>query len=685
MPRQVVLGISLVMLGSSYLVMTVGSSVARAQVAPVAPARDANLVRAQTIPVGTAVIAGVVLEADTGRPIRGARLQLGGTSTVAPAGTTTGTRGRGAAAPGASVMPPMSGPAVRSVSGAIAVSGPVSQAGGPTPTGVPTGEQGGLPLSRQAISDEQGRFTFDALPPGRFTLSASREPFLQAQFGQKAPLKAGTPLRVSEGQRISVRVPMFRGGVISGSITGEDGEPLMRVFVRAARFQYMNGIRRLSNANGVSTDDRGQYRIFGLTPGDYVVSVAPQGVDYNQRLAEQAAAAEAAFRTALEAARTRGGSVSTISVPLPPQPANGMVDELSSGSAPTYYPSVASATQASIVTVAANEERAGIDVRALGLRAFNVTGTVTGIPGSQLRVQVSIVNDESTLDPYSSATNVDANGRFVIRAVPPGQYLVIAQTQAPLPLPNAVAPAGGSPMRTLEAGERLSARASIVVDGQGPSTVALTLQPGRSISGRVEFDLVRRIDPATARVNVTLAPAPGLNIPMMGPASQAPVGADGRFVLAGVAPGRYLLRATAFATRSAIVNGEDILDFPLDVTGDRDITDVVITATDRTSQVGGVLSDAAGAETSDYSVLLFATDPRFWTPNSRRVLMTRPGTDGRFTMRGMPHGEYYLAALTDLESGAQYDPELLKAAVPASVRVTLADGQPVTQDIRLAR
>jgi hypothetical protein len=65
--------------------------------------------------------------------------------------------------------------------------------------------------------------------------------------------------------------------------------------------------------------------------------------------------------------------------------------------------------------------------------------------------------------------------------------------------------------------------------------------------------------------------------------------------------------------------------------------------------------------------------------------MVRPGTDGTFTTTDLPAGEYYMAALTDVERDDLADPAFLEALVAASVRVTLAEGENKVQDLRIVR
>jgi hypothetical protein len=71
-------------------------------------------------------------------------------------------------------------------------------------------------------------------------------------------------------------------------------------------------------------------------------------------------------------------------------------------------------------------------------------------------------------------------------------------------------------------------------------------------------------------------------------------------------------------------------------------------------------------------------------PQARRITATRPGTDGRFTFRGLPAGDYRLTAVTDVEPGEWYDPAFLNQLGSVSIPISLTEGQRKVQDIRLA-
>ena len=133
-----------------------------------------------------------------------------------------------------------------------------------------------------------------------------------------------------------------------------------------------------------------------------------------------------------------------------------------------------------------------------------------------------------------------------------------------------------------------------------------------------------------------------------------------------------------------MANGRDAFDAPL-VVGANSSVDWTVTYTDTPAVLTGVLVDRGGRAATDYYILIFPTDRRYWTPGAglRHIRTARPGTDGAFSAKGLPPGEYFVGALTDLESGEWNDPAFLEQLVGSSAKVTLREGETTRQDLRI--
>jgi hypothetical protein len=142
--------------------------------------------------------------------------------------------------------------------------------------------------------------------------------------------------------------------------------------------------------------------------------------------------------------------------------------------------------------------------------------------------------------------------------------------------------------------------------------------------------------------------------------------------------------SSEWLARSAVVADKDILDGGLTITN-ADVANAVVTLSDKRASIGGTLSTAAGRPAPDYFIVAYATDHTMWRSPSRRVVFSRPATDGSFDVRDLPPGSYYLAALTDVDPSDLIDPAFLESLVPASLSVTVEDGKKTTQSIKIGK
>jgi hypothetical protein len=188
------------------------------------------------------------------------------------------------------------------------------------------------------------------------------------------------------------------------------------------------------------------------------------------------------------------------------------------------------------------------------------------------------------------------------------------------------------------------------------------------------------------------AAGPGLSNVAVG-LPNAQVDASGRFTFDGVTPGRYRMNATAPAApgsgpglwrlKSAMVKGRDALDFPLEIAPNEEIADAVLTFTDATQEVAGSLQDRSGRPAPDYTIIVFPSDKQYWTV-TRRIRTAQPGTDGRFTVSGLPAGDYRIAAAVDVSPSDVTDPAFLEQLVAASYQFALAEGEKKVQNLQIA-
>jgi hypothetical protein len=173
--------------------------------------------------------------------------------------------------------------------------------------------------------------------------------------------------------------------------------------------------------------------------------------------------------------------------------------------------------------------------------------------------------------------------------------------------------------------------------------------------------------------------------------ASAKIDPDWTFEMAGIIGPRrlQLLRAPSeWALKEILINGIDMTDRPLAFgRADQSLRDVEVVLTDRVNEVTGRITDEQMKPVPGSFVLVFATDRDRWYPASRFLRSTLAGSDGAFSLTGLPFGSYYAVAVHNLPSGgddAWQDPQFLTSVIPRASAVTLGDAGRVPLSLRPA-
>ncbi|HKY21273.1 MAG TPA: carboxypeptidase-like regulatory domain-containing protein [Vicinamibacterales bacterium] len=505
-------------------------------------------------------------------------------------------------------------------------------------------------INRNATTDSDGRFEILSLPASRYRLYVSKAGYVTLEYGQARPFETGKPLDIAAGQSLEkIDFGLPRGSVITGRITDEFGEAVTDVQVQAMRYQFVNGERQLVNAGRMSTtDDLGQFRIFGLMPGEYVVR-ASMRTNPNPALAEPDAAAE-----------------------------------VSSGYPGTYYPGVADVGQAQAVTVALGQELSSIAFSLVPAKLSRISGTVTSSNGRPLASAMVLLRAAGAGGAVrlniGGGSPVRQDGTFRLTNVPPGDYVLNVQ-QRPRDLQN---------LQSINLGDLEFASVPLSVSGDidGLSVVTTT---GVSVPGRVVFQETTGQRPTARGIQITATAPTGDGSLMMAFAGRAlgagRVNNDGTFELRGLAGPQHIRAAglpTGWAVKSMSLDGVDITDAPFDFKPGMSVTGLVITLTDRVTEITGSVRDSRGQAVADYVLVLFPENDALWGAQSRYVATTRPNQNGTFSITGLPPARYLAVALPSLENGLQNDVALLAQLRGRARSVTLAEGQKLSLNLEMA-
>ncbi len=492
----------------------------------------------------------------------------------------------------------------------------------------------GLRETRAVTTDLAGRWEIKNLPAARFTVSASKPPYVTLEFGQRIPTEPGRPIELAAGQTIEgVEFRLPRGSVIAGRIVDDLGEPAASIRLQAYRRQYVNG-RRQFGPTGVFavTDDLGQYRLAGLPPGTYYV-----------------------------------GSASTIW-------AGGSPDDPGLSFGETFYPGTLTPSEAQPVTVQLGQERLNVNFGLHTVRLAKLSGVVIdsqGAPVANSSLTLMQMRQGATTTTVVSTTGIattGADGRFTVSNVAPGEYSLASLGTAP---------------RFDLATERGSV--TLTVTGDDVEGLVIALHKGSRVTGQIEFD--GDVHPALTPAVRVYAPQPGGDTGM-NLSGTSTINDDWSFELTGVSPGKRVFRMTglpaAYALKSVLVNGEDVIDRVTPIDGKEAIAGVRLIVTSRVTAINGTATDEQGRPVQDYAVVAFASESDRWNPGTRYIGTARPDQNGQFTVTGLPPGDYLVAALPYLERGDSEDPEFLSSIRSRATPISLAEGEQVLVELRVA-
>jgi hypothetical protein len=248
-------------------------------------------------------------------------------------------------------------------------------------------DQGG-PSS--TMTDAQGRYELTQLVAGMYHLKATRGGFVEVEYGQRHPFERGRPIEIAEGAVLEhIDFAMPPGGVVTGRVLDEMGEAVAQASVSLLRRRYVDGERQLIDQNGSSTDDRGEFRIFGVQPGEYVMVARLETMDVGSR------------------------------------------DRMRY--VPTYYPGTAVANEAQRVAVTAGQEVSGIVIPLARAATAAVRGIVRSsgqTPGGAFTlITAREIGGAMAYGQRAMATAAN-DGSFTIGGLLPGTYLMEARSMS---------------------------------------------------------------------------------------------------------------------------------------------------------------------------------------------------------------------------------------------------------------
>ena len=582
---------------------------------------------------------------------------------------------------------------------------------------------GSPPGPPTVITNRDGRFVFRNLPAGSYNAIVTISGYTNGTFGRLRLDGPGRPILLAENERVvDATIRLWKQAAITGTVTDESGEPLIGVAVTALRRTTVGGRRRLVGSARVSTDDRGIFRLAGLTPGDYLVAVPMtvtsmpvaaadeymqamySGTNTHSKLMSQRAESGAP-ETFTGSGLVLGDQQISVEQSFGPFGQSGgatgsIVDGRFFALPTTFHGGVAASAQATVISLQSGEARTGVDIRLRSVATSRVSGVITGpegpVPNLGVRLVAPEIEEAGAVNGFETAlTMTDATGRFTFPGVPSGSYVLRAYrvprpsfTQSPienLSIVGGVASVPPMASTPPEAVATLWAQSVVTVGGDDVTDLAVSLRPGLRVSGRVEFQGTQSLPHPLPQITVTLQPADGRS---MGQASIPPgrLEAGGSFTTSGYPSGQYWVNVAAaglpvspaWTVKSIQAGGVNLIERPLELES-ADISGLTITFTDRASELSGTVTGATGPN-DDATIVVFPADYQAWLTSGRsprRTVTATADRKGAYQLRLPPAGDYIVAAVLNERLG---DLDLAEYAVLArtGTRISVTEGEKKT-------
>ena len=496
--------------------------------------------------------------------------------------------------------------------GAIAGTVVEASSGDPVRKAVVTVTWHGTPRSwATARTDGSGRFHFDGLPAGVYDLRAAKGGMGVAIYGANSTRETGETITLADAEtRDGLKLRFLRSASISGSVIGPDGDPAIQAQVMLLHMTRNNGKPVLQGTQEAQTNDRGEYQISGVAPGQYYVF-----------------------------AEARGG---------PPDS-----QKVVSGQ---FYGGTRESKDSTVLSVRDGDRLRGIDFQMVSEPAVRIAGHVVGVPqqasqsenqssgvgtGPIFRrgrarggfVQISI--QQTSLNPMGFGQGVGTQPpdyRFESGMIAPGEYRVVATVQI----------------------DGKSYYASQLVEARsGTAEITLTIVPAVEVKGQVRME-----GPAPGQhpspLRVALAPngAPGAFL------ANEEVGSDGKFTMAQVPPGEYNLNVNPMPLGQFLKSvrlGDDEVRFkPIEIKAGSEAELNIVIST-RGAKIEGQV-DAADGDPARAAILVAPVGELH--EFARFYYSVAADDHGKFRLLGLAPGKYKIFALEKLAPVPLRSPEV---------------------------
>jgi len=542
--------------------------------------------------------------------------------------------------------------------------------------------------TRRLTTDASGAFAFTNVGPIAYTVVASYRGYGDGAVGKTWPL--GSPAAISPGPDETIdglTIRLWPPATVTGRVLDERGKPVSGIQVTGIGIASPEG---RAGSGYATTNEFGEYRMPVAVPGSLAVCVRsdfwnypiPPLTDAQRRMSDPPPSATPNLHLMERSLISRDGRT-LMNVTLIPPPIDR--DGRAGAYLTTCAPAAMSMNEAMSVIAEAGVTRQAPDLTLQRQPVVRVSGMLLGPDGPLGHAMLHLMRPDGdrALGLFAASALTGPDGAFTFLMVAPGSYTWTMKV--PNPPPTVTPSVSGFPtLYSPDYGtgdlDGYWSPEPLVVGTEDLANVVVTARRGVSVSGTVIFD--DETPTAQAMRNVPIRLSQTLN-GFDGPPAKWT--APGAFAFSPMQPGRYALRLNLdtryFATRIES-GGRDLIDAPIDV-GPGGLTGLVIHVSARPTGLSGRVSDANFLPAREAVVVVFPVDRQKWTAYSSPAARVRYTTAvaGRYTLVGLPPGDY-IATATDGSAMSRWpDPSWLATLAVTGQRVSIKIGEVQSVDL----
>jgi hypothetical protein len=467
-----------------------------------------------------------------------------------------------------------------------------------------------------AITDGAGRYKFENLPAGKYSIQASKEGAGNATYGGESMRQMFEYITLADGQkRTDIVLRMIRPAYVSGTVLDDQGDPIINAEVILWNEGYPRGVRELVHREATRSNDRGEFRLSINDTGRFYISAGDfSGFRHQGNLPQDTYARQ-------------------------------------------FYGGVTDWHRATPVTIGPGDQIRGIDIRLTPVRAFTLRGKVVGIPtppqppappeeGVQVSAPTTFVNVQlgllsesgQVLNNYGAGAG-PPHYTFQFPNLLPGKYRLSANSNV-----NAIPGQMEAPAKSYWGIQRLDLTSD-------PGEITVALAPPTDLKGQVRTE-GGGFEKSEFTVRLTSPDVPWQPV-------SAKTDPQGRFTLEQVPPGIWDINVEPIPPggfiKSMRLGKQDVLTEDMEI-GTATETPLNIVVSSRGGRVNGEISDPSFAGRRSVLVLL-APVGKFSRVMSFFAIV-QSDQQGKFKMRGLTPGKYKLLAFEEAPPDDPRNPEL---------------------------